>query len=73
MGRATSFRDFLEKNHLAYDIVHHKKNPVSIMHWLHTYQVTIVAKAMLIYDGERYTLAVVPASHRLHFGRSDSV
>ena len=69
MGIATSLRKFLESNHLAYDVVHHKytessKRSASVAHL----PGNKVAKAVLLSDGEEYTLAVLPASHRLHFG-----
>lgn len=70
MGIAKSLRNFLESNHLAYDVVHHKhtessQRSASVAHLAGDK----VAKAVLLSDGEGYTLAVLPASHRLHFGQ----
>lgn len=70
MSIAASLRNFLETNHLDYDVVHHKytessQRTASVAHL----PGDKVAKAVLLSDGEEYTLAVLPASHRLHLGQ----
>jgi Ala-tRNA(Pro) deacylase len=70
MAIATTLRDFLDSNHLPYEAMQHPRTQTS--------QATAsavrqpgdkVAKSLLLKDDDRYLLAVLPASRRLHFGQ----
>jgi Ala-tRNA(Pro) deacylase len=70
MAIAISLRDFLGSHRLGYDIIPHKlaesgQRNASAAHL----PGDKVAKAVLLKDDNGYLLAVMPATHRLHFGR----
>lgn len=70
MGIAISLRTFLEANHLDYDSIVHDRADSSQRSAAAARQPgDAVAKAVLLKDDEGFLLAVLPATHRLHFGK----
>ena len=69
MAIATTLHAFLESNHLPYESVPHE-HAESSQRCASAAHVPgdKVAKAVLLRDDEGYLLAVLPATHRLHFG-----
>jgi Ala-tRNA(Pro) deacylase len=70
MAIAITLRDFLESHHLPYDTMRHAhtRSPHETAQAAHQ-PPGQVAKSLLLKDGERYLLAVLPADRRVHFGR----
>ena len=70
MGIAISLRSFLESHHLAYETVYHEYAESSQRCASAAHRPgEKVAKAVLLKDDDGYMLAVLPATHRLHFGQ----
>jgi Ala-tRNA(Pro) deacylase len=70
MTIATSLKEFLASHPLRYETIKHDhaesgSRSASAAHL----SGDAVAKAVLLKQGERYLLAVLPATHRLDFGR----
>ncbi len=69
MGMAITLREFLDSHHLPYEAVEHEHTETSQKTAAAIHESgDKVAKCLLLKDGDRYLLAVVPASRRLHFG-----
>ena len=70
MGMAISLQAFFESHPLHYSIVSHDRTGSSQHSAAAVHQTGYkVAKSVLLTDGERYLLAVLPACHRLHLGQ----
>lgn len=70
MAIAITLHEFLDSHHLPYDAMRHSHTRST----LETAQAAHrppdqVAKSLLLKDGDRYLLAVLPADRRVHFGR----
>jgi Ala-tRNA(Pro) deacylase len=63
-------RDFLEENHLAFEVLIHGPAP-SATRRAHSVHVSggRVAKAVLVRSGEGFVLVVLPATHRIDLER----
>lgn len=70
MAMAITLKEYLESHPLHYDAVHHAHTNSSRASASAAHQPGCkVAKSLLLKDGERFLLAVLPADRRLHFGQ----
>lgn len=70
MAMAITLQEYLQSHPLHYDAVHHAHTDTSRAAARAAHQSeSKVAKSLLLKDGDRYLLAVLPADRRLHFGQ----
>ena len=66
MSIAASLQDHLSQKHIAYDVVAHPPTMTSILTAVASHvPADRVAKGVVVHAGDRYVLAVLPASRRI--------
>lgn len=70
MGIAISLKEYMDRNHVPYDLVRHEK-AMTMREAAHCAGLPedCVVKAVLLEDRRGYLLAVLPASHHLELGQ----
>jgi Ala-tRNA(Pro) deacylase len=68
MAISTTLKNYLDSRHIAYETLSHAHTSTS-MQTAEAAHVSgeAVAKAVLLAEGDKYLLAVVPATHRIEF------
>ena len=70
MAIAITLTDYLDTEHVNYDVIDH---PYAVTSMKTAFQAHVsgedVAKAVVLHDGEGYLMAVVPATHHVQLGK----